>query len=210
MSSHRPLPLPRSTEKKEDREEGESHGQGGRLTMSSGSSLLPACLGKERGLASHHTDPAHTYERACEHMFLARDEPDGDQFGRNLNIRDVASLWWTLAVALNIITWLKKKYIRRRNLNDMLCLFSSFEEVKISLLKGGIQSWEHEKAVFKAAGHNAGPIARLSCPCDLPLLAGRGLRTHAASPSGSSIIFYRLEQDASSSLSSREASEEGR
>lgn len=34
--------------------------------------------------------------------------------------------------------------------------------------------------MFKAAGLNAGLIAQLSCLCDLPQLASRGHRAHAA------------------------------
>ncbi|TNN66181.1 hypothetical protein EYF80_023659 [Liparis tanakae] len=44
-----------------------------------------------------------------------------------------------------------------------------------------------QKAVFKAAGLNAGLIAQLSSLCDLPQLAGKGHRTHAVRDVGGAV-----------------------
>lgn len=63
-----------------------------------------------------------------------------------LNIKSIVYLWWTLATFELSLLGGKKKHVRRKSVNDMpLPVSSSLEEVKISLLKGRIQSLEHEK-----------------------------------------------------------------
>lgn len=91
---------------------------------------------------------------------------------QTLNIRGAALLWWTSATLWTLVTWLKKKHVRRKNPNDTpLPVFPALKKLKLVFLKAefkagsmkGVAEWNVGTAVLKGRWEMRDPSVWLWC-----------------------------------------------